>query len=107
MGSSGEAERACRGDWVQVHVVILAPEERPQTLPEATRAVPYEGWIKGFLREDAAALGDTVRIETLIGREVTGALTAINPRYDHGFGEPQRTLVTIGAEAWRRLEGKE
>jgi len=96
---------ANKGDLVQVHFVALEPAERAGHLPAATRAVPYEGWIKGFLLEDRAEMGQEVRIRTLIGREVAGTLAAINPRYEHGFGDPQPELESIGLEAWNLLEG--
>ncbi len=103
MTTSAELSIARRGDWVQIHVVILRPEERAQSLPEATRAVPYEGWIKGLLRDEEAHVGDPVRIRTVIGREVTGTLVSINPRYEHDFGRPQPVLIEIGSEARQRL----
>lgn len=90
---------ALRGDLVQVHKVILTPEERPENLPPSTKAVPYEAWIKGFLLDDAAKVGDTVRVETFIGREVSGTLVEVNPAYNHKFGKPQRDLIWVAIEA--------
>ena len=95
---------ARKGDFVQIHKVILAPEERPLDLPAATKAVPYEGWIKGNLLDNKAAIGDTVRIETFIGRELSGPLVEINPVYDHNFGKPRPELLSIGKEARIVLE---
>jgi 2-amino-4-ketopentanoate thiolase alpha subunit len=92
---------AKKGDWVQVHRVILEPDRRPDTLPECTKTVPYEGWIKGFLINTEAAKGDEVQIETLSGREISGTLVSINPTYDHGFGKPQKELLSIGRELRR------
>lgn len=92
--------RAKRGDLVQIHVVILAPGERASTLPEATRIVPYEGWVKGFLLDEEAEIGVVVKIESFIGRGLYGILTDINPIYDHNFGEPQPTLNMVGKKAW-------
>lgn len=97
---------AREGDLVQIHIVALQPEERAHNLPEVTRAVPYEGWVKGFLLDAQATVGEEVRIKTFIGRVVTGTLAAINPVYDHDFGRPQAALNTIGTEAWDRLQGK-
>jgi hypothetical protein len=97
---------AQKGDLVQVHVVVLQPDERAESLPESTRRVPYEGWIKGYLLDSEARPGDSVRIETLIGREVTGVLTEVHPRYDHDFGEMQPEINRIGAEAWLRLRAR-
>jgi hypothetical protein len=106
MAESKGTVRAKKGDLVQVHIVVLEPSERAENLPQATRAVPYEGWIKGFLLEGQAEIGQTVCIETLIGREVSGTLSAINPVYNHNFGEPQPELNLVGPEAWKKLEGK-
>jgi hypothetical protein len=93
---------AKKGDLVQIHRVVLEPNQRPDTLPECTKTVPYEGWIKGFLINTEAALGDEVQIETLIGREISGTLVSTDPTYDHGFGKPQKELLSIGREL-RRL----
>jgi len=96
---------AAKGDLVQIHNIILTPEQRPENLPSETRAVPFEGWVKGFLVDKTASLGQEVTIETLAGREMKGTLTAVNPVYDHGFGLPQPVLLPIGAELSRRLVG--
>lgn len=95
---------ARKGDLVQVHVMILRPDQRAENLPPATRSKPYEGWVKGFLIEDEAKIGDPVRVETLIGRKVSGTLSAINPIYDHNFGELQPTLSHAGQDAHRKLK---
>ena len=89
---------AAKGDLVQIHNIILTPEQRPESLPPETRAVPFEAWLKGFLVDEAASLGQDVAIVTLAGREMKGTLTAVNPVYDHGFGLPQPVLLPIGAE---------
>ena len=52
---------ARKGDLVRVHVTVLEPGERAENLPESTRRVPYEGWIKGYLLDDEARPGDPVR----------------------------------------------
>lgn len=106
MAKPKETGKAKRGDLVLVHLIVLEPSERTANLPDATRAVPYEGWIKGFLLEDQAEIGEIVRIKTLIGREISGLLTQINPVYDHNFGEPQPELNSIGLEAWKKLQSK-
>ncbi len=105
MSERKEADTARKGDLVQIHLVVLLPEERAENLPSATRSVPYEGWIKGFLLDEQAKLGEEVRIETLIGRTVSGTLSAVNPIYDHNFGEQQPELNGVGPQAWRLLHG--
>ncbi len=107
MPKSKKAVKAREGDLVLIHLVVLEPAQRAENLPEVTRAVPYEGWVKGFLLGKDAEIGDRVRIKSLIGRELSGVLTEINPVYDHGFGEPQPELNAIGPEAWKQLQGQE
>jgi hypothetical protein len=94
---------ARKGDLVQIHKIVLEPNQRPETLPESTKSVPYVCWIKGFLLNKEAIVGDEVQIETFIGREISGTLVSVNPTYDHSFGLPQKELVTIGRELRRRI----
>ena len=98
------AKNAQRGDLVQIHKVILTPEQRPENIPESTKAVPYEAWIKGFLLDKQARIGDIVKIETFVGREVSGNLTEVNPIYSHNFGKPQPALLTLGMEVKKRIK---
>jgi hypothetical protein len=77
---------AKKGDWVQIHNIVLKPEERTSKIPEDTQKVPLELWLKGFLEEDAE-IGDTVSVITITGRKTTGVLEEINPKYSYGFGE--------------------
>ncbi len=86
-----------KGSWVQIEQVVLEPEERAPQVPEDTKAVPLKLWVKGTLLEDAS-IGDTVEIETAIGRRLTGKLVAENPPYTHGFGRPVPELLTLGNE---------
>jgi hypothetical protein len=95
---------AIRGDLVLIHKVILEPIQRPDTLPACTKAIPYECWIKGFLIDANANMGDEVRIKTFIGRELAGTLHSVNPIYDHDFGKPQKELLLIGTEVKAILE---
>ena len=92
------------GEWVQIHNVILPAEERAAHVPEDTRQVPFEMWLKGFLIDEEAQIGDTVTIETVTGREVMGELVAVNPRYPHSFGEPVPELMSIGRELRALIE---
>jgi hypothetical protein len=94
---------AKRGELVQIHKIILSPGQRPDTLPVCTKAVPYECWIKGFLLDENASIGDEVKIETFIGRELSGTLCQVKPKYDHNFGEPQEEMAFIGMEVIKRL----
>ena len=86
-----------RGTWVQVERVVLEPAERAPTLPEDTRQVPYVLRVSGFLLENAA-IGADARVRTLIGRELSGSLTTVNPSYDHSFGATVAELLDIGLD---------
>lgn len=85
------------GTWVEIERTVLEPAERAPTLPEDTRRVPYLLRASGFLLDDAA-LGERARVRTLIGRELTGTLTTINPSYSHSFGETVQELLDIGLD---------
>ena len=102
--SKNYVKKALKGDLVQIHKVILTPEQRPENIPASTKAVPYEAWIKGFLLNNEAGIGDTVQIKTFIGREVSGTLVEVDPVYDHNFGKPQPALLSVGIEARKQLE---
>lgn len=90
-------ETVKKGSWVQVHRVILPAGKRAPQVPEETQRVPLELWAKGFLQRDAH-LGEEVTVRTVIGREITGTLVAVNPPYRHTFGAPVPELLTIGQE---------
>lgn len=91
---------ATKGDWIRVHRIEMEPDERSDDLPESTREVPLESWMKGRLLDESAAVGETAAIETPIGREVTGELVEVIPAIRHGFG----TIVPELADAGTELE---
>jgi hypothetical protein len=95
-----------RGTWVQVHNIVLKPEERLAHLPEDTRKCPLEMWVKGFLNQDAY-IGEMAGITTVTGRTVTGELIEVNPGYIHDFGDCVPELVPIGLRLRKMLEGSE
>lgn len=95
---------ANEGDLVLIHKIVLKPEKRPGNLPPSTAAVPYECWIKGSLMNESANMGDRVSVRTFIGREISGALFEVNPKYNHNFGETQKEIFSIGYEAFLQLE---
>ena len=76
-----------KNDWVQVHIDVLKPEERAANIPEDTRCVPLEMWVKGHLLNESAELGDLVTVRTKTGRTVEGTLCAVNPSFKHNFGD--------------------
>nr|WP_303740726.1 2-amino-4-oxopentanoate thiolase subunit OrtA [Lutispora saccharofermentans] len=85
-----------KGDWVQIHQIVLKPEERAAHLPEDTKKVPLELWVKGFALEDGK-IGDEIEIQTVTGRKVKGELLKVNPRYIHDFGDyvPELTKIDM------------
>ena len=86
-----------KGEWVQIHQIVLNPEERPNHLPEDTKKVPLELWVKGFLNQDSN-IGNEVEITTITGRELKGKLVDVNPDYKYGFGEFVPELLKIGIQ---------
>lgn len=103
----GETERAAvsggdgtarKGDWVEVHSILLSPEERSPKVPDDTKRVPLEMWARGFLLDEEAGPGDEVEIETAIGRRLRGRLSNARPGYSHSFGESIPELLRIGKQ---------
>lgn len=86
-----------KSEWVQIHQIVLNPEERSNHLPEDTKKVPLELWVKGFLKQDSN-MGDEVEITTLTGRTVKGTLVDVNPSYKYGFGEFVPELLQVGIQ---------
>jgi hypothetical protein len=100
-----ERRSARRGAWVQIHQVVLRAGERAPQVPAETQAVPLELWAKGFLLNEQAAIGDQAEIETVTGRRLRGELSAVEPVYEHGFGQAVPELMAIGSEV-RALLGQ-
>lgn len=95
---------AKKGDWVKIYRVILKPEERAPQVPDDTKLVPLEMWVKGFITSDAL-LGDTVEVKTITGRVESGKLLEINPTYTHSFGNFVPELLQIGLDLKEILFG--
>ena len=93
--SGNDAGEAQRGDWVQIHRTVLEPEERSSKLPEATKNVPLEMWVNGFLLNARAAAGEEVEIETAVRRKERGTLRTVNPGYSHSFGNTVPELLQV------------
>ena len=104
--------RAREGDWVEVECKLLDPADRSKNLPPETAEKPLMMWVKGFAL-GAAAGGEELTIETITGRKVTGALSAVNPGYYITYGDPIPELTRVGRDlraqlaAWRSSEGGE
>ena len=86
---------AKKGDWVQIHNIVLKPEERSSALPEDTKQHPLEMWVKGYIQSDAE-LGDEVEVITRTGRHATGTLVKEAPYLEHNFGCLIREVLKIG-----------
>lgn len=93
-------------DWVTIHNVVLTPEERAPQVPDDTKKVPLEMWVKGFIQKDAN-IGDLVEVKTITGRLVKGNLVQVNPYYTHDYGKCIPELLQIGIQAKEILFGGE
>jgi hypothetical protein len=100
-------EQAKKGDWVQIHRIVLPVGQRAPQVPPETQCVPLELWVKGFLENDQAIKGERVTIQTAAGRRLDGELVSINPRYAFDYGFPQPELLGIGLQLRAILEGTE
>ncbi len=89
--------KANKGDWVNVYNVVFTPDERAPQVPEDTKKVPLEMWVRGFLTHDAN-LNDEVEVKTLTGRLVTGKMVEIAPAYPHTFGKHVPEIMEIGKQ---------
>ncbi|MGE5682298.1 MAG: 2-amino-4-oxopentanoate thiolase subunit OrtA [Bacillota bacterium] len=98
--------KAKKGDWVQIHQIVLDASQRAPHLPEDTKQVPLELWVKGVLLQDAGE-GDEVEIETLTGRKVRGRLVQVNPGYTHDYGSFVEELQKVGPKLRAILYGGE
>ena len=99
-------EKANIGDWVQIHQIVLKPEERAGNIPEDTKSVPLELWVKGFALNEAK-IGEEIQIKTVTGRKISGNLLQVNPRYIHDFGEYVPELTKIDMQLKEILFGGE
>ncbi|HHY77079.1 MAG TPA: 2-amino-4-ketopentanoate thiolase [Clostridiales bacterium] len=93
-----------KGDWVQIHKIVLKPEERASHLPEDTKKVPLEMWVKGFALSDGK-IGEEIEIKTVTGRIVKGTAIKLNPRYIHDFGDYVPELAKIDMQLKEMLFG--
>ncbi len=90
--------KAIKGDWVRIYKVVLTPEQRGSNIPEDTQKVPLEMWDKGFLINEQADIGDSVKVETIIGREIQGQLVEVNPVYEINYGSCVTETLYIGRQ---------
>ena len=97
---------AKKGDWVRIHRVILAAEERTANLPEDTKRVPFEMWVKGHLLYDGE-IGDQVTVKTVSGRKEHGTLIEVDPQFDVNFGRFVPEILEMDVRLRTALFGKE
>jgi len=83
-----------KNSWVLIHRIILETGERASQVPDDTKKVPLEMWVKGSLQADAE-LGAEVEVLTTTGRRERGTLLEVNPSYKHGFGDFVPELLEI------------
>ena len=98
---------AKKGDWVRIHSVVLKAEERTAKLPEDTQKCDLEQWTKGTLQDETAEIGDTVTVETAVGRLVTGKLLEVGPYYTHSYGKFVPEIIEIDKQLREIMFGGE
>lgn len=86
-----------KGQWVLIHRNVLEPSERAPQVPEDTKKVPLEMWIKGYLQNDAE-IGDDVTIITRTKRIEHGTLVEENPCFKHSFGKFVPELLKVSEQ---------
>lgn len=86
---------AKKNDWVRIHRNVLEPEQRTGKLPEDTKKVPLEMWVKGRLQNETAELGDEVTVITAVGRTEHGKLIEVNPCYTLNYGTFVPEILTM------------
>lgn len=92
---------AKKNDWVRIHRHVLEPEERTGKLPDDTKRVPLEMWVKGRLENECASIGDEVTVVTCVGRREHGQLIEVDPCYDLNYGAFVPEILTM-EESLRR-----
>jgi 2-amino-4-ketopentanoate thiolase alpha subunit len=95
--------RVPAGSWVEIRQVVLVAGNRAPNVPADTAATDFVARIRGFLIE-SAPIGGEAKVRTLLGREVTGELSSVNPRNPADFGDPVPELLQLGLAARRALE---
>ena len=86
---------AKKGDWVRIHKVVLPAAERTAKIPDDTKQVDFEMWVKGTLQNETAEIGDEVTILTATDRVETGKLLEVDPYYTHSYGKFVPEIIEI------------
>lgn len=100
-------KKAVKGTWVEIETVVLGPEQRAPQIPEDTKNTNLMMWNRGVLQENQAEIGDTVTVQTLSDRLVSGKLVDIQPRFAHDFGNPVIELIEIGMNLQKEIGGQQ
>ncbi len=95
-----------KGEWVLIHRNILESSQRAPQVPDDTKLVPLEMWVKGYLQNDAN-IGDKVEILTRTKRKENGTLLEVNPAYKHDFGKFVPELLKVSEQVREILFGGE
>ena len=98
---------AKKNDWVRIHRVVLTAAQRTGKLPDDTKQVPLEMWVKGYLQNDSAELGDEVTVKTVVGRTEHGKLIEVNPCYTLNYGEFVPEIQQIDEQLRTKLFGED
>lgn len=93
-----------KGEWVLIHRNVLEPSQRAPQVPEDTKQVPLELWVKGYLQQDAN-VGDEVTVLTRTKRTETGILLESNPYYKHDYGKFVPELLKVSEQVREILFG--
>lgn len=96
---------AKKNDWVRIHRVVLTAEERTGKLPEDTKQVPLEMWVKGYLQNETAELGEDVTVVTVAGRREHGKLIEVDPCYTLNYGKFVPEIQQIDQQLRKKLFG--
>ena len=94
---------AKKNDWVRIHRNVLEPEQRTGKLPEDTKKVPLEMWVKGRLQNETAE----VTVITSVGRTEHGTLIEVNPCYALNYGAFVPEILTMEESLRKALFGGE
>jgi hypothetical protein len=95
---------AKKGDWVRIHSIVLKASQRTAKIPEDTQKCDLEMWTKGTLLDDAE-IGDTVKVETAVGRIEEGTLIEVGPYYTHSYGKFVPEIIEIDKMLRKIMDG--
>lgn len=98
---------AVKNDWVRIHRNVLEPQDRTGKLPEDTKQVPLEMWVKGRLQDEKAEIGDEVTVKTIVGRLEHGKLIEVDPCYELNYGTFVPEILTMEESLRTALFGGE